>query len=1040
MKTICITGASQTDLHPVAHLLQQAGLACPQTVKRDDPIDMALWHEQVMSMAAEDAPGCQPISSPGRLWEQLANEIFIANIKSKVWGWADARSTWLLDFWSQFELRLKFVLVCVTPQQMLASAMAADTETVSVDAVMTTWQQHHQELLRFHHRHPQRSMLVDSRECAQHPQALIEHCAAKWKLPLSAANAALGQGYPEQDALALYLAHQLCQNYPQATSLQHELAATLTRLGEEEAETQAAPNVGTLVLPPEEIIASYRSLRDRTVELQQAQAAREELDTVNTRYAALHASHLQQLENSEIKLQESTKESQLLLLQLHQVQEELEGVFLKHEAANKRLDMLTQSNTALSGAKDALAKEKGELAAARDAEAQAKAAALASRDAEAQAKAEALAQRDALAKEKGELAAARDAEAQAKAAALASRDAEAKAKTEALAQRDALAKEKSALTARRDALEKDVAVLTQARDEQAKLASERQAKLKESTQEGELLLLQLHQVQEELEAIFLKHEAAQKQLDTLTQSNAALSAAKDALAREKGELIAARDAEAKAKAAALASRDAEAKAKTEALAQRDALAKEKSALTARRDALEKDLAARTTDLAAKGKDLAALTQARDEQAKLATDRLTKLEKATQEGELLLLQLYKVQQELENYVLQHEEGQKQLETAEARWQRMLKRNPNYCDYEGLELLSVQGEGATQTRWKLKNLETTGRSLPVFEFETILDQGVVGFVFSRPAGSSGPLLRWPGAPASQTELTFIPVATPEFARERAEALRDLALSDFDLLKTLARLLLSTLENPAALKAPAEFNADQLKTGLGRFIELIEKHAKASLRYDHIGLKREYVDPNYESLWLSLGNAAYRDQRWPTFEFRLSCANVRPGQFGLHPKFEFAEQTGPAQLEGWFAEAHDAFGPKLELRFALPNSIDVGVWQRVSENDRKLLVALLSRLPSMLAALKATGVQLQRPWDDWTKMLKDMQRIVASRLAPRKLIAPPPDQAPVPAPLPAVAAAIEAPVKKTPVNKLPVNKPHAKTARPATKRAVSAVRKSK
>ncbi len=971
MKAICITGASQTDLHPVAHFLQQAGLASPKIVRHDDPIDISLWHEQVMAMAAEDAPGDQPISSPGRLWEQLASEIFIANIKSKVWGWADARSTWLLDFWSQFEHRLNFVLVCVTPQQMLASAMIAGTETVSVDEVMTTWQQHHLELLRFHHRHPKRSLLVDSRECAQHPQALIEHCAAKWKLPLSAANAtntAIGQGSPEQDALAQYLAHQMCQNYPQAISLQHELAATLTPLGEAEAE--AAPIVGTLAVPPEAIIASYRSLRDRTVELRQAQAAWEELDTVNTRYAALQASHLQEKENSEIKLQESAKEGQLLLLQLRQAQDDLEDIFSKHEAAKTQLDTLTQSNTALSAAKDALAREKGDLTAARDAEAKAKA------------------------------------------AALAAHDAEAKGKTEALAQRDALAKEKSALTARRDALEKDVAVRTQARDEQAKLANERLAKLKESTEEGELLLMQLHKVQEEFEAIFLKHEAAQKHLVALNQSNAALRAAKDALAKEKGELTAARDAEAKGK--------------TEALAQRDALAKEKSALTARRDALEKDVAVRT--------------QARDEQAKLANERLAKLKESTEEGELLLLQLYKVQQELENYVLQHEEGQKQLETAEARWQRMLKRNHNYCDYEGLELLSVQGEGATQTRWKLKNLETTGCSLPVFEFETILDQGVAGFVFSRPAGSSSPLLRWPGAPASQTELTLIPVATPEFARERTEALRDLALSDFDLLKTLARLLLSTLENPAALKAPAEFNADQLKTGLGRFIDLIEKHAKASLRYDHIGLKREHIDPNYESLWLSLGNAAYRDQRWPAFEFRLSCANVRPGQFGLHPKFEFAEQTGPAQLEGWFAEAHDAFGPKLELRFALPNSIDVGVWQRVSENDRKLFVALLSRLPSMLAALKATGVQLQRPWDDWTKMLKDMQRIVASRLAPPKSITPPPAQAPGPAPLPAIAAAIETPVKKTPVNKPPVKKPHARTTRPATKRAASAVRKSK
>jgi hypothetical protein len=118
-------------------------------------------------------------------------------------------------------------------------------------------------------------------------------------------------------------------------------------------------------------------------------------------------------------------------------------------------------------------------------------------------------------------------------------------------------------------LAKDKAELTDARDEQAKLATERQTAL----------------------------TALQAQHDSQTQ--------------EKVKLLAeSAESEAKAKAEALAQRDAETKAKTEAIAQRDAEAKAKSEAIAQRDAL--------------ANDNTALTTARDEQAKLATERQTAL--------------------------------------------------------------------------------------------------------------------------------------------------------------------------------------------------------------------------------------------------------------------------------------------------------------------------------------------------------------------------------------------------------------------------------
>jgi hypothetical protein len=169
------------------------------------------------------------------------------------------------------------------------------------------------------------------------------------------------------------------------------------------------------------------------------------------------------------------------------------------------------------------------------------------------------------------------------------------------------------------------------------------------------------------------------------------------------------------------------------------------------------------------------------------------------------------------------------------------------------------------------------------------------------------------------------------------------------------------------------------LGKLDAILESFP-STLRYDRVGLKREQVNPDYEHLWLRFVNLSFGGKRCPEFEFRLSCAEVRPNHFGSHPKLEFPEESSQAPFEGWFIEAHDDFGAKLELRFALPEpSMDLAVWQRVSKNDRDFLAALIKHLPAILMNLKDAGVKLKRPWEDWIKMAGEMQRVVRLRAAP-------------------------------------------------------------
>lgn len=715
MKSICITGASRPDLQCVAGILQHAGMKSAKPAKRDDPIDIAYWHEQVLALAAEESDDKQILASPSRLWEQLASDIFIANIKSKLWGWADLHSASLLDFWLNFEPRLYFILVCTSPVQMLASVIESSADTDPVDAVLDGWQSQHQQMLRFHHRNPKRCLLVDAGDCAAHPEALIARCNTQWKLGLDDAKASTtddtGPG-----ALATYLAQQLCRSYPQATSLQQELAATIYRLG------QPRQTEKPTMSPFDDIMADYRILRDRSIEAEQLDDAQQNIASLTNTINDLNA----------------------------------------EKSAQKA--------------------------------------------------------------------------------------------------------EKSALAARHYALQGEVAALTQAHDaHQAQFATERQA-------------------------------------------------------------------------------------------QADAL--------------------KVTD--------------------------AKLKESQQENELLLLQLHQVQEELEHYFLQHQDVQKQLDAAQDRWQRMLQRTPNFCDYELLEILPPEQDDGDAIRWRIKHLNAAGRCLPELTFKTIIESGIAGFILSRTPGTPGPLLRWPAVTEQPDQHTLIPIGNRNNLPQRIESLLDLATSDWHLLHTLSTQLSKALESPATLNAPAKLQPAALRAGLGKLTQVIEKFP-VTLRYDTLSLKREQVNPDYEHLWFSFGNLAFGGKQWPHFEFRLSCANVRPGRFGLHPKLEFPEETSQAPFDSWFVEAYDDFGAKLELRFALPESMDIAVWQRLSENDRSFVTALIKRLPAILGNLQQAGTALRRPWDDWRTMAAEMQRILTVRTAP-----PPAEiaQAAQPATPPPVAKAPAAP----------------------------------
>ncbi|WP_200281547.1 glycosyltransferase [Rhabdochromatium marinum] len=349
-----------------------------------------------------------------------------------------------------------------------------------------------------------------------------------------------------------------------------------------------------------------------------------------------------------------------------------------------------------------------------------------------------------------------------------------------------------------------------------------------------------------------------------------------------------------------------------------------------------------------------------------TRRIAQIEARHQErqktNELLLLELRQLQQELEQSFLEHQEAEQQREEAEARWHRLQLRYPNLYDVGHLAVTHAgEPERAgkskpTALNWQIQDLRAAGQTFPRIDVWTWLEGSQLHVTFAPNAADPArhhPLddCHWPAADPS---------------------LCDWPLCDWECLRLLLILFADVLDNPSACALPEYIDRHCWRTALRQTQQALAPAASV-LRFNHVSLEREQVNPDYEHLWLAMKPVAFNEHRWPRWELRLSCANLAPGHFGTHPKLEFPAMEHHNPLISWFAETHNAFGANHELRFE-PNAMDINIWQEFADADQALITALIARLPAILDLLERDGTRISRPLSDWRRLVADIQRIHA------------------------------------------------------------------
>jgi hypothetical protein len=336
MKIILTTAAPQMGLAQLQTYLHQAGLS--QAKPASSPagqLTPTTWFDKLcvaQGFSDLNAPPAQALPV-GKVWEELAVNVFLANIDQAQWGFADERVTWTHDFWAGMDPQIRFVVVYESFAHQLARLQAdAELSDDAIQSAANLWLTYHQELIKLVKKSGREVLVLPATEALLYPQRWVYTCAEKWGMKLDWESIEAKSGLLEKEAVRI--SKLRLKNLGAIKAMQKEWEPLLDTL------INPIKTIATTTLPDTKtsswtLFGAFGKSKALAAELEKVTQDWQTSQTDLSR--ALE--QIQGLESLKtdlgLQIEEHKQEGELLLKQLHQVQEELESQFLKRQDLEK---------------------------------------------------------------------------------------------------------------------------------------------------------------------------------------------------------------------------------------------------------------------------------------------------------------------------------------------------------------------------------------------------------------------------------------------------------------------------------------------------------------------------------------------------------------------------------------------------------------------------------------------------------------------------------------------------------------------------------
>ncbi len=352
MKVIITTGHGSAAIANIWTLMRSLGIkeSAPAHKDTENP---GVFHEKLYLARKIEDPDEPGQIIPGRMWQNLAENLLVNNVESENWGWGEAKSSRLLDFWTGIDQSTYFVLLYVAPE--IALAMSSESDGIKSDPLVS-WRLKNAELLDFYSRNRDRCLLINTYSLISQPSQLAELLSerlgiaitatqqldtASAQFPVSAIGSFLARNLlDDNEASTLYEELESASDLPASTDHYKDEAA---RAWQEHAnlkrtEIEFKESITQLGASRKVAEQTQRELTHAREQIKQSEARKQsdeqEQSRLNARISELQGKLGNELQKNEKQL----REVELLLLHSHQLQEELESSYLSIQEVESRLE------------------------------------------------------------------------------------------------------------------------------------------------------------------------------------------------------------------------------------------------------------------------------------------------------------------------------------------------------------------------------------------------------------------------------------------------------------------------------------------------------------------------------------------------------------------------------------------------------------------------------------------------------------------------------------------------------------------------------
>lgn len=190
---ILVVAHPSAQAQQVFDLLKAAGVQEALPSRREQLSAQALTETLLKAHGLQWSNGQVPTSiesvQASPMWQSLVLDLVLGNMEQPLWAWLDPQAVHLLDFWQQQSAHTVFMLVYDDIHNIYQQCLqsGAEASPESINAKVQSWVAYNEALLQFHLRNPERSFLVHAKQVAQSAQSYVQQINQRVAAPLQLA-------------------------------------------------------------------------------------------------------------------------------------------------------------------------------------------------------------------------------------------------------------------------------------------------------------------------------------------------------------------------------------------------------------------------------------------------------------------------------------------------------------------------------------------------------------------------------------------------------------------------------------------------------------------------------------------------------------------------------------------------------------------------------------------------------------------------------------------------------------------------------------